>query len=78
MSKKRVFFYVQHLLGIGHQRRGATLARAMEAAGMEVTYVSGGTEIPNLNLGGGKLVCYLGRVYTPSRRGLSSLDGTRE
>ncbi len=56
MSAKRVLFYVQHLLGIGHQRRGATIARAMQAAGLEVTYVSGGTEIPNLNLGGGKLV----------------------
>ncbi len=52
----RVFFYVQHLLGIGHQRRGATLARAMQDAGLEVTYVSGGTDIPNLNLDGGRLV----------------------
>jgi predicted glycosyltransferase len=56
VSNKRVFFYVQHLLGIGHQRRGATLARAIQTAGMDVTYVSGGTKIPNLNLGGGKLV----------------------
>ena len=52
---KRVLFYVQHLLGIGHQRRGATLARAMQDAGMEVTYVSGGHGIPNLDLGGGAL-----------------------
>jgi len=56
VSAKRVFFYVQHLLGIGHQRRGATLTRAMHAAGLEVTYVSGGADIPNLNLGGAKLV----------------------
>lgn len=56
MSGHRVFFYVQHLLGIGHQRRGATLTRAMQAAGLEVTYVSGGHEIPNLDLGGAELV----------------------
>ncbi len=56
MSAKRVLFYVQHLLGIGHQRRGATVARAIQAQGLEVTYVSGGTSIPNLNLAGGKLL----------------------
>jgi len=55
MSRPRVLFYVQHLLGIGHQRRGATLTRAMQAAGLDVTYVSGGHEIPNLDLGGGTL-----------------------
>ena len=56
MSRRRVFFYVQHLLGIGHQRRGATLTRAMQEAGLDVTYVSGGHEIPNLDLGGATLV----------------------
>lgn len=56
MSGPRVFFYVQHLLGIGHQRRGATLTRAMQEAGLSVTYVSGGHEIPNLDLGGARLV----------------------
>ncbi len=53
---KRVLFYVQHLLGIGHQRRGATLTRAMQKAGLEVTYISGGHGIPNLDLGGAELV----------------------
>ena len=53
---KRVLFYVQHLLGIGHQRRGATLTRAMQAAGLSVTYVSGGHGIPNLDIGGAELV----------------------
>ncbi len=55
MPAPRVLFYVQHLLGIGHQRRGATLTRAMQQAGLEVTYVSGGHEIPNLDLGGATL-----------------------
>ncbi len=52
----RVLFYVQHPLGIGHQRRGATLTRAMQDAGLDVTYVSGGHGIPNLDLGGAELV----------------------
>lgn len=56
MSRPRVFFYVQHLLGIGHQRRGATLTRAMQAAGLDVAFVSGGHEVPNLDLGGARLV----------------------
>ena len=53
---KRVLFYVQHLLGIGHQRRGATLTRAMQEAGLQVSYISGGHSIPNLDLGGAELV----------------------
>ena len=56
MSSARVFFYVQHLLGIGHQRRGATLTRAMQDAGLDVTYVSGGHEVPNLELAGASFV----------------------
>jgi predicted glycosyltransferase len=38
----RVLFHVQHLLGIGHWRRAALLARAMHAVGLEVTVLSGG------------------------------------
>lgn len=48
----RVFFYVQHLLGIGHLRRAATLARAMAAGGFDVLLVSGGAPIDGLALGG--------------------------
>ncbi|WP_343560913.1 glycosyltransferase family protein [Kiloniella sp. b19] len=46
-----VFFYVQHLLGIGHQKRAATLTRAMERAGLKVAFVSGGQEVPGLDWG---------------------------
>lgn len=46
-----VLFYVQHLLGIGHQRRAATLTRAMERAGLKVAFVSGGMEVPGLDTG---------------------------
>ena len=47
-NKQRVFFYVQHLLGIGHLKRAVTLARAMAAAGLEVTLASGGLPVPEL------------------------------
>ncbi|MBM3517578.1 MAG: glycosyl transferase family 28 [Alphaproteobacteria bacterium] len=54
--RPRLLFYVQHLLGIGHLRRAATLARACVAAGLEVRVVSGGHDIPGLDLGGATLV----------------------
>lgn len=46
----RVFFYVQHLLGIGHLRRAATLARALRAAGFEVTLASGGLPVEGIDV----------------------------
>ena len=42
----KVFFYVQHLLGIGHLKRAATLARALADAGFDVTLASGGAPVP--------------------------------
>ena len=42
MTKTKVFFYVQHLLGIGHAMRAALLCRAMSNAGLEVMLVNGG------------------------------------
>ena len=56
MTAPRVLFYVQHLLGIGHLKRAATLARALEEAGMAVTIVSGGKEVPGLDIGGSEFV----------------------
>jgi predicted glycosyltransferase len=52
----RVLFYVQHLLGIGHLKRSATLVRALAAAGLDVTFVSGGHEVPGLRVGGATFV----------------------
>jgi predicted glycosyltransferase len=51
-----VFIHVQHLLGIGHLRRAATLARACAGAGLEVTLVSGGRAVPGLDPGAARLV----------------------
>lgn len=52
---KRVFFYVQHLLGIGHLRRAATLSRLLAAAGFDVLLVSGGAPVADLDLGAARL-----------------------
>lgn len=46
----RVMLYVQHLLGVGHLRRSATLAAAMQRAGLQVTLVTGGVPVPGLEL----------------------------
>ena len=51
---KRVFFHVQHLLGIGHLKRAATICRALVESGFEVTLASGGASVPGLF--SGKLV----------------------
>jgi predicted glycosyltransferase len=42
----RVLFWVQHLLGTGHLKRAATVARALVDQGLEVTLVSGGPPAP--------------------------------
>ena len=43
MTATRVLFHVQHLLGIGHWRRAAALAAAMQRAGLAVTVLAGGS-----------------------------------
>ena len=44
----RVMLWVQHLMGIGHQRRAAAVALALAGRGADVVYVTGGPEIPDL------------------------------
>jgi predicted glycosyltransferase len=56
LSGKRVFVYVQHLLGIGHLKRAVVLARALAAAGMEVTLASGGRPVGVLAVEGARFV----------------------
>jgi predicted glycosyltransferase len=50
MSARRVFFYVQHLVGIGHLRRALTLAKAMRSAGFQVTLASGGAPVEGIEV----------------------------
>ena len=51
-----VLIHVQHLMGIGHQSRAAHIARALQTLGLNVVYVSGGYPVPDLQLGGARLV----------------------
>ena len=46
----KVFFYVQHLLGIGHLKRAATIAAALKRSGIEVTLASGGAPVPGIEV----------------------------
>ncbi|WP_426126440.1 glycosyltransferase family protein [Pararhizobium sp. PWRC1-1] len=41
----RAFFYVQHLLGIGHLARASRIARALAEDDFDVTVVTGGTPV---------------------------------
>jgi Predicted glycosyl transferase len=73
----RVFFYVQHLLGIGHLRRAATLARALSAGGFDVLLVSGGAPTAGLALGGARFHQLPPvRAADQGLRELCRLDGT--
>ena len=47
----RVLFHVQHLLGVGHQRRSAAIARALAGRDVTVDYVSGGFPVTGLDIG---------------------------
>jgi predicted glycosyltransferase len=56
MTRPRIFFYVQHLLGIGHLRRAAAIARGLERHGLAVVFVSGGEPVADLNFGRAEIV----------------------
>jgi predicted glycosyltransferase len=74
---KRVFFYVQHLLGIGHLRRAATLSRALARSGFDVLLVSGGAPVAGLDVGAARLHQLPPlRARDDGLRELSRLDGT--
>ncbi|AZO32201.1 MULTISPECIES: glycosyltransferase family protein [Mesorhizobium] len=45
MKRLRAFFYVQHLLGIGHLARASRIAAALVDDGFDVTVVTGGAPI---------------------------------
>ena len=73
----RIFFYAQHLLGIGHLRRAATLARALADGGFDVLLVSGGAPTSGLSLGGVRFHQLPPvRAADETLRDLCQLDGT--
>ncbi|MEQ8651717.1 MAG: glycosyltransferase [Kiloniellales bacterium] len=51
-----LLLYVQHLLGIGHFRRAALIAREAAAQGLQVTVVSGGLPVPDADFGAARVV----------------------
>jgi Predicted glycosyl transferase len=53
---KKVFFYVQHLLGIGHLKRASILSNELQKNNFEVYLISGGMPVPNLILNNLKLI----------------------
>ena len=74
---RRVFFYVQHLLGIGHLRRAATLARALSGGGFDVLLVSGGAPVAGIDVGRARFHQLPPlRARDENLRELSRLDGT--
>jgi predicted glycosyltransferase len=46
MTANSIFFYVQHLLGIGHIARASRIASALARDGFDVTVVTGGLPVP--------------------------------
>ncbi len=56
MRQAPILFYCQHLLGLGHFRRGALLAKALSEAGRRVVFVTGGLPTPGLDLGGAEAI----------------------
>jgi predicted glycosyltransferase len=56
MTKPRLLFYVQHLLGIGHLVRGTRIARALARGGFDVDLVLGGLPVAGLDVGEARVV----------------------
>ncbi|KAB2870622.1 MAG: glycosyl transferase family 28 [Bauldia sp.] len=56
MTRPRLLFYVQHLLGVGHVRRAAAISRAAVRAGLEVRMVLGGEAVPHVDFGGADII----------------------
>ncbi|TCL68348.1 glycosyltransferase [Rhizobium sp. BK251] len=76
MSAPRVFFYVQHLLGIGHLARASRIAAALADDGFDVTVVTGGLPVPGFP-GEGVRSVELPAVLAASAgfKGLADRDG---
>ena len=72
-----VLFHVQHLLGIGHLTRAATLARGLAAEGLEVTVASGGEAVEGIDFGRATLV-QLPPARVADRRFSELLDANGE
>ena len=70
-SSLRVFFYVQHLLGIGHLARASRIASAIARDGGQVTVLTGG--IPVNGFPGGDVTSITLPPVVASSAGFSGL-----
>jgi predicted glycosyltransferase len=76
--RRRVLFYAQHLLGVGHAKRAAVLARAMARRGLDVLVVLGGEAVPLADFGDAQTVQLpTVRAADTSFRILLDADGRR-
>lgn len=74
---RRVLFWVQHLLGVGHVRRASLIAAAMSRAGLDVTVAQGGESVPGIDFGGARIeVLPATRAADAAFSGLVEPDGT--
>ncbi len=72
-DRRRLFIWVQHLLGIGHLMRAAHIARHMAGAGWTVTLASGGAPVALADLGGVRF-CQLPPVKSADAGFLTLVD----
>ncbi|WP_086999680.1 glycosyltransferase family protein [Rhizobium sullae] len=76
MSAKRILFYVQHLLGIGHIARASRIADALANDGFDVTIVTGGLPVSGFPGDGVKTVALPAVVASNAGfSGLADADG---
>jgi predicted glycosyltransferase len=52
MMSRKVMFYVQHLLGVGHIKRASLIARTMAESGLDVIVILGGPEVQEVDFDG--------------------------
>ncbi|KQV38528.1 MULTISPECIES: glycosyltransferase [unclassified Rhizobium] len=71
----KVFFYVQHLLGIGHLARASRVAHALSQGGHAVTIVTGGTPVNGFPGSGIEHVALPPVVSGVGFSGLADMDG---
>ena len=72
----RVMIWVQHLMGIGHQRRAAAIAHALAERGADVVLVSGGVGVPDVDPGRVRVVALPAtRAADTSYRALVDVHG---
>lgn len=72
----RVMIWVQHLMGIGHQRRAAAIASALAERGADVAFVTGGAGVPEVGPGRIRIVVLpAARAADASYRALVDVHG---